>query len=171
MENLLNRLRKDYPYLRFSEGSSFCWSPMTGQIFYNPRRKNLRAAQYSVLHEVAHAVLGHKGHTSDYELLTMEVSAWEKARLIATTYDISIDKNYIQDCLDSYRDWLYKRSICPTCGNKSAQCDDTMHYQCFNCHRRWCVAASKFCRPYRHSSRRNKESPAAFTAGDSLTLA
>lgn len=167
MEKLLNRLRKDFPRLYFAEGASFCWSPTTKQVFYNPRRKNIRSAQYSLLHEVAHAVLGHTQYTADYELLLIETAAWEQAKLIAAAYEITIDEDYIQDCLDSYRDWLHKRSICPACGNKTVQCDNAAYYQCFNCHGCWRVAGSKFCRPYRHA-KGNKKSPAATVAGDSL---
>ena len=158
MEELLKLLRRDYAHLHFIEGPSFCWSPDSNQIFYNPHRKNLKAAHYSVLHEVAHAVLEHKGYATDYELLRLEVAAWEKAELIATDYGISIDEGYVQDCLDSYRDWLYKRSICPICGNKTIQCDNAVYYLCFNCRSRWHVAGSKFCRPYRHAKDQKKSS-------------
>jgi hypothetical protein len=51
--------------------------------------------------------------------------------------------------LDTYRDWLYKRSICPTCTAKCLQQGDFVHYRCFNCHTTWRVTASRFCRAYR----------------------
>ena len=82
-------------------------------------------------------------------LLKLEVEAWEKAKEVALKLDIKIDPNHIEDCLDTYRDWLYKRSVCPKCSNKSLQQSDFNHYECFNCHMRWRVTTSRFCRTYR----------------------
>jgi hypothetical protein len=165
MEKLLDRIRADYPQLTFVESSTFCWSPITKQIFYVQRDKASYVDIFSMLHEVSHAILGHTTYRSDYELLRMELEAWEHAKHIANNYDdIEIDTEHIQDCLDSYRDWLYRRSICPSCGAKSLQCD-TKQYQCFNCHNKWLVASSRFCRPYRHSSDTKKPS-ATFVVAD-----
>jgi hypothetical protein len=169
MEKLLENLRRDYPHITFTEGPAFCWSPLAVQIFYNTARKSVDSARFSILHELAHALLGHQEYTTDYELIQLEVAAWEHAKKVARQYGITIDDDYIQNCLDSYRDWLYKRCICPTCGNKSIQCDDTAFYQCFNCHSRWRVAGSKFCRPYRHY-KGNKKSPTTIVIGDSLDV-
>lgn len=147
MENVLNLLQKDYPDLNFKEGESFCWSPKSEQIFYSMNHP--RVGPWAILHETAHALLGHMTYSMDFELLQMEVAAWESAKEIAKRYDIVIEEDHIQDCLDSYRDWLNKRSICPSCGNKSLQQDQELKYQCFNCHSVWSVASSRFCRPYR----------------------
>ena len=168
MDKLITNLRRDYPNLQFSEGAAFYWSPQTNQVFYNPKPKNTKYAQLSILHELAHAILGHTNYTSDFELLQLEMFAWERAKDLGKKYMVDVDDNYIQDCLDSYRDWLYKRSICPACANKSAQDDNMTYYQCFNCHSRWRVATSKFCRPYRHQK---NESPTLINVGDSLDLA
>ena len=169
MDEFINNLRRDYPQLTFIEGATFCWSPKTNKIFYSLRKKDLRSAQYSALHELSHALLNHKAYANDYELLQLEVAAWEQAKRYGSDYGIDIDEEYVQDCLDSYRDWLYKRSICPNCSSKSVQIDNTTLYQCFNCHSRWRVASSKFCRPYRHH-KDNKKSPATIVAGDLIDL-
>lgn len=166
MEKLLDRLQQDYPQLVFTAGESFHWSPQTRQIYYTSGHPD--RGSWAILHETAHALLGHANYFLDFELLQMEVDAWEHAKKIAKTYGIIIDEDHIQDCLDSYRDWLYKRSICPTCNNKSIQRDNELQYQCFNCRSTWSVAASRFCRPYRQSKIKN-ESPIAFAVDDSLT--
>jgi ribosomal protein S27AE len=165
MEKLLEYLRRDYPELLFTEGKSFCWSPQTRQIFYSLEQS--QSGPWAVLHETAHALLEHTKYSLDFELLRMEVAAWEAAKELAKKYDITIDEDHMQDCLDSYRDWLYKRSICPSCGTKSIQQDHEASYQCFNCHSTWRVAASRFCRPYRQF-KANKKSPTAITADDSF---
>jgi len=163
MEKILKQLQKDHPDLCYKEGESFCWSPQSKQIFYI-----LKSSQYgswAILHETAHALLGHTRYSLDFELLKMEVAAWEAAKELAKKYNITIDEDHIQDCLDSYRDWLYKRSICPTCGNKSIQQDEKPRYQCFNCRSTWSVASSRFCRPYRQF-KVHKKSPTALTVDD-----
>jgi hypothetical protein len=165
METLLKKLRRDYPKLRFAEGETFCWAPHTKQIFYT--LGDSPAAVWSLLHETAHALLEHTVYSLDFELIHMEVEAWEMAQKIGITYGIVINENHIQDCLDSYRDWLYGRSICPSCETKTVQRSDA-RYACFNCHANWEVAASRFCRPYRQF-KEHKKSPASLTVtGDSL---
>lgn len=158
MEKLVKRLQKDYPSLKLIKGSVFCWSPQTNEIVYSAKTTQIEQAKYTLFHELAHALLGHTEYKTDFELLQLEIAAWEHAKSIANKYSLAIGNDYIQNCLDSYRDWLYKRSICPRCGSKSMQADDPTHYRCFNCHNRWFVANSKFCRTYRQH-RSNKKSP------------
>jgi len=149
---LLQVLRTNYPDIDFVSGKAFCWSPATRQIVYRDQQKhNDTAASYSLLHELGHAQLAHQRYQLDFELLQLEVAAWEQARLLALDHDIVIDEDHIQNCLDTYRDWLYRRSICPTCTTKALQQDNARFYRCFNCHATWKVAPSRFCRPYRQT--------------------
>jgi ribosomal protein L37AE/L43A len=147
---LLERLIHDYTDLTFVPGKAFCWSPRGRKIIY---KTDVEAptAMYSLLHEVGHAILNHRRYKLDFELMEYEVAAWEQAKQIAPNYGIDIDEGHIQDCLDSYRDWLYRRSICPSCTTKTLQHDDASVYNCFNCHATWSVAPSRFCRPYRQT--------------------
>ncbi len=153
-DELLTELQTDYPTLQFIRGKAFCWLPVTRQIMYKPQIRTMQSGEtttvmYSLLHEVGHALLGHERYKLDFELLELEVAAWERAKGIAGNYTIVIEESHIQDCLDSYRDWLYRRSICPTCTTKALQLDNEPAYRCFNCHATWRVAPSRFCRPYR----------------------
>jgi hypothetical protein len=148
MQALIHKLQVRFPQLRFTPGQQFCWSPETGEIFYKTAARG-RQAQWSLLHETGHALLEHQNYKADFELLRLEIAAWERARELAGDVGVNIDEDHIQDCLDTYRDWLYKRSICPTCTNKCLQQDDYRHYRCFNCHTVWRVSASRFCRAYR----------------------
>ncbi len=150
MDKLLAHLSTDYPSLTFEAGKAFCWSPRDQKITYKTTAHGI-AASYSLLHEVGHATLKHKRYTLDFELLELEVAAWEQAKQLASAYDITIDEDHIQDCLDSYRDWMYRRSVCPCCTAKTLQQDDQPTYRCFNCHATWRVAPSRFCRPYRQT--------------------
>ena len=151
MQRLIKTLQKQFPELHFRAGQRFSWSPKTGEIIYK-KAAHGEQAQWSLLHETGHALLGHRSYEADFELIRLEVEAWERAKLIAQEVGIKIDEGHIQDCLDTYRDWLYKRSICPNCSTKALQQDDFVHYRCFNCNTKWRVSASRFGRAYRRHS-------------------
>jgi hypothetical protein len=148
--DILPKLQRDFPDIAFTEGSDFYWSPQQQTVFYASQ-----GDAWSLLHELSHALLGHARYQSDFELLALEVAAWDKARVLAPDYGVTIDEDHIQDCLDTYRDWLHQRSTCPRCGTKSLQ-TDAQHYQCFNCQTIWKVTASRFCRPYRQLTNQTK---------------
>jgi hypothetical protein len=148
MQKIIAKLSSEFPNLRFKAGKEFCWSPETDEIIYNINASGKNAV-WSLLHETGHALLRHTTYKADFELLRLEIAAWEKAIQIADKVSTKIDEEHIQDCLDTYRDWLYKRSICPNCTAKCLQQNDFVHYRCFNCHTIWRVTANRFCRAYR----------------------
>jgi hypothetical protein len=148
MDKLLATLRSGFPELKFSAGKQFYWSPETGEVFYRQAATGQKAL-WSLLHETGHAALKHRSYQGDFELLQMEVAAWERARDIGQGVGIEIDEDHVQDCLETYREWLYRRSICPACGTKCLQDDDFTHYNCFNCRSVWQVSMSRFHRAYR----------------------
>lgn len=161
MRELLETLKSKYPDLRYTSNNKFYWSPETSEIFYKQSARG-KQARWSLLHETGHALLGHKNYQADYELLRLEVAAWERAKQVARQLNITIDEDHIQDCLDTYRDWLYKRSICPNCNTKSLQQGDFVHYRCFNCHTKWRVSANRFNRSYRSTKPLAADSLPAF---------
>ena len=148
MQPLITKLQQQLPALQFVAGNQFSWSPETSEIFYKTGARG-QPAIWSLLHETGHALLGHAGYRADFELIRLEIAAWQKAETLATALSLTIDENHIQDCLDTYRDWLYKRSICPNCTTKCLQQDDYAHYRCFNCRTVWRVTTNRFCRAYR----------------------
>jgi hypothetical protein len=152
MKTLLNNLVSDYPNINFVKGDSFYWSPKDTTITYSTSSTQPQIADWSLLHELSHGILGHTTYRSDFELMELEVEAWSYASRLSKNYDIKIDPEHIQDCLDTYRDWLHRRSTCPKCGTVSAQKDSTT-YSCFNCKTTWKVSGSRFCRPYRKISK------------------
>ncbi len=148
MNQLIDTLQIKFPRLRFVAGQQFSWSPESGEIIYKTGA-NGHEAEWSLLHETGHALLDHQSYGADFELVRLEVAAWEKAKTLGKEIGITIDEDHIQDCLDTYRNWLYRRSICPECGTKCLQQDDHRHYCCHNCHASWEVTASRFGRAYR----------------------
>ena len=148
LNKLTNYLKANNYQLNFTPGKQFYWSPETKEIFYDQNYQDQKS-DWSLLHETGHALLNHTIYKNDFHLLSLEVTAWEKAKDIAHDLKIIIDQNHIEDCLDTYRDWLAKRSTCPVCNIKSLQQTDFINYRCFNCHSIWKVTPSRFCRPYR----------------------
>lgn len=98
-----------------------------------------------LLHEVGHALLGHRDFTTDVERLKMERAAWEKAEELYRIYREKIgrktreewgwsefDQEVVEAEMDSYRDWLHQRSRCPECGLTRYQTLD-QKYHCPQC--------------------------------------
>jgi hypothetical protein len=152
---MINDLKKILPDIEFIVGDKFFWSPGQKRITYLPEQLE-NDGRWALLHESGHALLNHHSYSNDYELIRMEVDAWEKAKEIALSLKLEINEDHIQECLDSYRDWLSRRSICPSCGIKALQEDQSSAYYCFNCHSCWQVSPSRFCRAYR-SLKQEKE--------------
>lgn len=158
MDKLLSLLRVAYPDITFQAGQQCSWSPANNTIIYPTSSISQPEAQWSLLHELGHALLGHTTYNSDIQLLKLESEAWERAKELGTQYALVIDEDHIQDCLDTYRDWLHQRSTCPTCQTVSLQ-QDSRTYRCHNCGESWTVSTARFCRPYRRKTDQSKTSP------------
>lgn len=146
MKDLLRRIQQEFPEITFTPGKELHWSPQNYSISYNEGAGNVGI--WGLLHEIGHAILEHKRYISDADLLQKEVAAWATARELAIRYQLEIDEGHIQDCLDTYRDWLHKRSTCPVCGSHGLE-QRTGLYSCLNCKTTWEVTPSRFSRPYR----------------------
>ncbi len=154
-EQVIDDIKRLYPEVQFKLSNTFYWSPNDQTVYYC-NDDNDQESLWALLHETGHGILGHKQYFSDLELVLLEVVAWEKAKELASqlfaqnakSASVEIDEEHIQDCLDSYRDWLHKRSLCPDCHLSSIQIDEHT-YACVFCHKKWKVTAERFCRPYR----------------------
>lgn len=111
-EAFFQKLAEDFPEFRFRMGRKFSFRPPRS-ITIGPPEAQFRLL---ALHELGHALSGHKDFKTDVERLKMEVEAWEKARELAGKYGVEYDEETVQDELDSYRDWLHQKSRCPKCG-------------------------------------------------------
>lgn len=147
LQELIKSIKKDFVDITFeiSDNNSYSWRSKT--IFYKSK-KDFKTSASSILHELGHLQSEHKTYKSDIELLIIETEAWKKAQILSKKYGLKIDKEYIEDCLDSYRDWLHKRSTCPNCSQNGIQKDELI-YICLNCSQVWQVSQSRFCRTYR----------------------
>jgi hypothetical protein len=150
-EAFISQLRLDYPDFKFEPGAQEHWSPGSKTVTYNLDQP-LRELRYGVLHELAHALLGHADYQNDFELLKLEANAWDMASEIGHRYHVDIGSDHIQNCLDTYRDWLHRRSACPNCGMHVLQ-KDSASYHCFNCQTNWKVSPGRFVRSYRRKQK------------------
>lgn len=147
---LLEHLQHDFPHLRFVQEQTFTWTPTQRTIRHAPLQTAADHAQ--LLHEVAHAVLNHTSYDTDIQLIDMERQAWEYAvHHLAPRYDMAMtmDDAIVQSSLDSYRDWLHRRSTCPTCS--AVGIEQSWHtYRCLQCTRVWRVNEARTCRLRRY---------------------
>lgn len=125
---ILEKIQNDYPNFVFRTGKKFMFRPPKTIIYEDGEDFEIAL----LLHEVGHALLRHRNFRMDAERVKMEVAAWEKAKELANNYSIQIDEDLIQDELDTYRDWLHKKSRCPKCGLTRYQTPDGK-YHCPNC--------------------------------------
>ena len=151
-QNKLLKLLEEYcgKTLVFMPADSYYWSPANITVYYQDKDPT-EVGLWTLLHEACHGLLGHQTYESDFELVKLEVEAWEKASSLANELKIKIDDDHIQDCLDSYRDWQYKRSLCPRCDLGGVQINQGT-YSCLFCKDKWHVSESRFCRPYRRKA-------------------
>lgn len=138
--SLLNVLKQDFPAITFTESTVFRWSPSEHTVYY----KNTKDIA-SLLHEVAHGVLGHTEYARDIELIRTEREAWDMVvATLARRYKVTVDQEQIEDALDTYRDWLHSRSLCPSCQATGVQTDKNL-YSCLACTTTWRVNEARTC--------------------------
>lgn len=140
-EKTLKHLQSTFTDYTFRAGALFQWSPINKEIGFNDKLPHATAL---LLHEVGHATLGHKDYVRDVELLRKEAEAWNFARQYATNLNIQLDTEVIEDCLDTYRQWLYNRSLCSKCNHTGLQQNQNT-YNCLNCRYSWRVTDALNC--------------------------
>lgn len=145
------RLVEDFPNITFVSGQNFMWSPEANTVTYT-QVDNHDTFYYSLLHEVGHALEAHTDYNSDLDLIKLERSAWSKAKAMSAVYGIEINENHIENCLDSYRDWLLARAKCPDCAVLGLQNQGSLDYSCVNCLATWKVPKTVECIVRRHKT-------------------
>ncbi|MCX6728834.1 MAG: ImmA/IrrE family metallo-endopeptidase [Candidatus Saccharibacteria bacterium] len=144
--SLIKNLKSDFPQFNFQKSSSFLWSHSDNTVYYTDKKDDFRF----LFHELAHALLNHVDYGRDIELIAMESQAWDRAKEIASSYEVVIDDDYIQDNLDTYRDWMHERSTCPSCSANGIQIKKK-NYRCLACSHQWHVNEAKTCALRRYS--------------------
>lgn len=124
----LERVQKDHPEFLFKRGRRFMFRPPR-TIIVGPEEAG---DSLLFLHELGHALCGHRDFRTDAMRLKMEREAWEKARELASLYSVTFDDETVERELDTYREWLDKKSRCPKCNLTRFQTPDGV-YHCPRC--------------------------------------
>lgn len=153
-DQLLQRIKNDYPEIKFEQADHFSWGPKNSQISYiNPRVANQETSFCNkLLHELAHAKLNHQEYTSDAELLRIESAAWVLAKSLAKKYAVKFEQSEQESSMASYITWASSRSECPKCKKNGLQSSQT-DFTCPSCGHKWNVGRSRFTRTYRQITR------------------
>lgn len=140
---IFKKLRSDFKSYTFSLKSGFSWSSSTRTITHAPLVKVTDI--WLLLHEIAHAELDHTDYSFDVELVRIEAEAWQHAQtVLAPRYSLVVDAEFIEDALDTYRQWLHSRSLCPKCDHTGIQ-QNKNTYSCINCRYFWRVNDARLC--------------------------
>lgn len=141
-------LRAQFPAITFESSDGFRWSPYNTTVYAGQLKT--QNDLYLLLHETGHAIAGHASYTQDIRLLKLEREAWDIAqKQLAPLFAVTIPQDFIEDALDTYRDWLYARSLCPVCSSNGVQ-ENEQHYRCLACGTGWKVNDARQCQLRRH---------------------
>lgn len=140
---MIEQLKASYPNIKFISGDIHSWSSETRTITYT-LSEDSQIDNHSLLHEVAHSLLGHYRYKNDINLIKIEREAWALTKELLSKYAIEINNDHIEDCLDTYRDWIYKRAKCPKCSHVGYQSAKNA-YACVFCTVSWKVPESLLC--------------------------
>lgn len=150
ISSVFSQVTSDCSDLNFAPGDSFYWRPEDNTV-YHPEITN-SSDLYLLLHEIGHARSAHTGYDSSIHLLDMEREAWDHTiSVLVPTYGLSIDdaKEISEDALDSYRDWIHKRSTCPTCNAIGIEVSKN-RYKCLICDQQWQANEARNCQLRRY---------------------
>lgn len=129
---------------RFMPSSVFKWAPSEDTIYYNQSDIASKSGYISLLHEISHALLKHENFQYDVDLIQRETEAWSKTRELSVKHAVDFDESYADNCLETYRTWIYNRSSCPNCHQTSVE-HKPQSYRCFNCFSKWSVSKDQNC--------------------------
>ena len=144
LQPLFSQIAHDYPEIVIKTGARFSYKPPRTVIFepFSAKNSPYPPANFALLafHELGHAVLGAKDYTTHVERLKIECEAWKCAKTLFEKYQkrgllpakYAWDEDFIEQQLDTYRDWLHAKSRCKTCGLTRYQTPDG-RYHCPRC--------------------------------------
>lgn len=125
-----------YPQQQFLPAGYFAYDASENIVNYDPERIKDNMGKLALLHEVAHSLLGHFHYLFDFELYSMEMDAWNMTRDLAQQHHVQTNEAYIQQCMDSYDNWITERGTCPGCYEFNIQ-SIPGEFRCYRCKTRW----------------------------------
>jgi len=115
----IDELKSLYPQFKFISSIRFKYRPPKSiYVVYGEDNFALQT-----LHELGHALCKHENYQTLVERLKIESEAWERAKQVVSLhpewlkkYQIKYDSDFAESQLDTYRDWLHAKTLCPNCG-------------------------------------------------------
>ena len=125
----LKKLISLYPNINFKTGKKFKYKPKKTIYYSLSETDNFPLL---ILHELAHATLGHFSFKTDLERLKIESEAWEETKNLCQKFNLPFSENFAETELDTYREWLHQKSRCQNCGLIRFETPDGI-YHCPRC--------------------------------------
>ena len=141
----VERLDRDFPEVEFRwNRPKFSYQMQNGKkvVFLGGPQPNFSLL---ALHELGHALCGHESYDTHIARLKIESEAWERANTVFLNYQKQAqdnpdlarilpewDEDFVQEKLDTYREWLHQKSKCKKCGLTMYQTKDGK-YHCPRC--------------------------------------
>lgn len=141
INSVLKLVKEDYPEFHYEASDDFSWSNETSTIKY--RSESSKDWPF-LLHELAHGLLKHTQYNHSVDLIQIERDAWDYAAILANSYGLKLDSEIIEQALDTYREWLHRRSTCPKCTSTGFEFEPKK-YQCPECFSQWRVNDGRNC--------------------------
>lgn len=120
MGDLITSLKQDFPDFHFTYGKRFSFRPPK-TIVIGPDEGT--KTPLLIFHELGHALSGQYIYKTAIERLKIESLAWNEGKkayekcLTSGRYSLPPwDEEFVEENLDTYRDWLHAKSKCKTCG-------------------------------------------------------
>lgn len=147
LQSTINQANNFFPDITIQQAEISLWSPSRKTVYINPDEDQ---PDWILLHELGHALLNHQEFNKDIELLAIERDAWNYAKSeLAPKFKIQIDQDFIEDHLDSYRDWLHTKSTCPTCRANGVEIAKNQYF-CPICNTKWKTNIATQTQPRRY---------------------
>ena len=147
----VERLTQDFKEVKFKRGARRFSCQLRGGVFVIFLGPPCPKYGLLTLHELGHGLCKHKDYTTDVSRIKIESQAWERAKTVLLEYrarafdedgkvcDAELarilpewDEEFVQEKLDTYRDWLHAKSRCKKCGLTRYQTEDG-EYHCPRC--------------------------------------
>ena len=125
----LARIKSDFPEFKFVDGARFSFRPPRTIVIGSEEPGDASL----LLHELGHALCGHRDFDTSVRRVKMEREAWDKARELAPLYEVEFDDELVEGELDTYRDWLHRSK------GRRQGCRPVVGFQSYFCFRHYCM--------------------------------
>ena len=136
----IQQIKDQFLEYDFQEQSYYGFDSNKKKVYFIAKTDQEPENPLLLIHELAHAELGHLDYQSDLELVLIEIKAWDKARAICQDIEVEYDPRLRDACIQTYIDWYKLRGTCPNCDTLCI--NKHQKYNCYQCLTSWEVSSS-----------------------------